>query len=327
MQNRSKNNHSFKPPFWAKNRHVQTIWPRFFQKRLSLETRQQRLELPDGDFVDLAWSPRPENCKGLIPMFHGLEGSINSHYANDMVARLVKDGWWVVLMHFRGCSGAPNRLPRSYHSGDTGDALFFLEYLKQKLLDVPIKAAIGFSLGANMLLKLLGEQPKQNYVKSAIAISPPFKLSECSDSIAKGFSNIYQKYLLASMCNNVLTKMKNINLSNYLTIKPEQVSEIKSFREFDEHITAPLHGFEDANDYYNKSSCIHFLKKIETPTLVIHAKDDPFMNETVVPEPEQMSSQIQLEVSEKGGHVGFIQGTPWRPQMWLHDRILNFLNA
>lgn len=304
MQKPSKNHYSFNPPLWARNRHIQTIWPRFFLKRLPLKTTTQRLELPDGDFVDLAWSPKPEHCKGLLPMFHGLEGSIRSHYANDLIARLVKDGWWVVLMHFRGCSGTPNRLPRSYHSGDTGDAQFFLDYLQKQNFDVPIRTAIGFSLGANMLLKMMGEQPDQSYVKSAIAISPPFKLSACSDSISKGFSRIYQNYLLNSMCNNIKTKMQRLDFKNYLKISIDKIPHLKSFRAFDEHITAPLHGFENASDYYLKSSCINYLSKIITPTLIIHAKDDPFMNETVIPTPEQLSPVIQLEISEKGGMLG-----------------------
>ncbi len=325
MQNKFKSIPSFKAPLWARNRHVQTIWPRFFQRRLPLDTTQQRLELPDGDFVDLAWSQRPDECKGIVPMFHGLEGSINSHYANDMIAQLNRDGWWVVLMHFRGCSGSINRLPRSYHSGDTEDARYFLEYLHKQNFGLPIQSAMGFSLGANMLLKLIGEEPNHGYFDSAIAISPPFKLAECSKSISEGFSRIYQSYLLASMRKTFIEKIRQIDFGKF-KITNEIMNRVKTFRDFDEYITAPLHGFQNAEDYYLKSSCINYLKKITTPTLIIHSKDDPFMNTSVVPKPEHLSQHIKLELSEKGGHVGFMQGSPWRPKIWLHDRVKNFLN-
>ncbi|MCY7295652.1 hydrolase [Alteromonas sp. a30] len=326
MQSKSKNINSFKPPLWARNRHIQTIWPRFFTRRLPLRTEVQRLDLPDGDFIDLAWSPRPDECKGLIPMFHGLEGSINSHYANDMIAQLNKDGWWVVLMHFRGCSGSINRLPRSYHSGDTDDARFFLEYLHKQQFDVPIQTALGFSLGANMLLKLIGEEPNHGFFESAVAISPPFKLSECSKSISEGFSRIYQNYLLASMRRTFIEKIRQIDFGKF-KITNEIMNKIRTFRDFDEYITAPLHGFENAEDYYSRSSCIHYLNKITTPTLIIHSKDDPFMNSNVVPQPEHLSEHIELELSEQGGHVGFMQGSPWRPKIWFHDRVKCFLDT
>ncbi|UAA38899.1 hydrolase [Paraneptunicella aestuarii] len=322
----SRNNHSFTPPWWAKNRHIQTIWPRFFQRREALNVIPQRLELPDGDFLDLSWSERPSGCKGLVAMFHGLEGSIRSHYANDMIAKLFKDGWWVVLMHFRGCSGEPNRLPRSYHSGETSDALYFLEYLKQKSLDVPKMVAMGFSLGGNMLLKLLGENPHQSLVSAGVAVSPPMRLDECSQSISKGFSRIYQSYLLKSMRENLMQKMQRVDFANMLKIPADLVPKIGSFREFDEKVTAPLHGFASADDYYQRCSSMQYLRNIQTPTLIVHSKDDPFMNEAVVPKPEQLSSTVELDVTEKGGHVGFMQGTPWNPKIWLHSRVLDYLN-
>ena len=144
---------SFKVPGWAKNRHVQTIWPRFIQKRLPLSYNMERLTLPDDDFVDVAWGPKPQETSGIVVMFHGLEGSIKSHYANDMMAQLSVNGWQVVMMHYRGCSGVPNLKARAYHSGETEDPSFFLEWLHDKFPRIP-KVAIGFSLGGNMLLKL-----------------------------------------------------------------------------------------------------------------------------------------------------------------------------
>ncbi|WP_158972725.1 hydrolase [Paraglaciecola sp. L3A3] len=314
----------FVPPWWAKNRHVQTIFPRFLQKRASLNYRKEKLTLPDGDFVNLVWAGDVQKSLGLIALFHGLEGSIRSHYTNDMAANLVSQGYAVVLMHFRGCGGEMNLRPRAYHSGETEDAWFFLNWLEQKFPETR-KAAMGFSLGANMLLKLLSEQPKQKILKAAMAISVPFNLDLCSDSINQGFSRLYQAYLLKSMINNLLMKMRKIDYKNLLKVSPEQIKQFKSFREFDQNVTAPLHGFLGAKDYYQQSSSINFLAHIATPTLILHALDDPFMHESILPNKQDISANVGLEVSERGGHVGFLQGSPWRPKIWMHQRTNDFM--
>lgn len=309
----------FRPPWWAKNRHVQTIFPRFIQKRVKLDYRKEKLALPDDDFVNLIWAGDVQKSSGIIALFHGLEGSIRSHYTNDMAANFVKQGYAVVLMHFRGCGGEQNAKPRAYHSGETEDAWYFLNWLEQKFPDTR-KAAMGFSLGANMLLKLLSEQPKQQIIKAAMAVSTPFNLAICANSINQGFSKVYQAYLLKSMVNNLLIKMGKIDYGKLLKVTESQIKQFKSFRDFDEHITAPLHGFVNADDYYQKCSSGNFLSKIATPTLIVHAKDDPFMHESIVPKANLLSSNVCLEVSEKGGHVGFMQGTPWRPKIWMQQR-------
>ena len=309
----------FTPPWWATNRHVQTIFPRFIQKRVKLDYRKEKLVLPDGDFVNLIWAGDVQNSSGLITMFHGLEGSIRSHYTNDMAANFVKQGYAVVLMHFRGCGGEHNATPRAYHSGETEDAWFFLNWLEEKFPETR-KVAMGFSLGANMLLKLLSEQPKQRIVKAAMAVSTPFNLALCASSINQGFSRVYQAYLLKSMVNNLLLKMRRMDYGKLLKVTESQIKQFKSFRDFDEHVTAPLHGFLGADDYYQKSSSRYFLKGIATPTLVVHAKDDPFMHESIVPDVDVLSPSVCMEVSEKGGHVGFMQGTPWRPKIWMQQR-------
>jgi predicted alpha/beta-fold hydrolase len=313
----------FSPPWWAKNRHIQTIFPRFIQKRAKLDYRKEKLPLPDGDFVNLIWAGDVQKSSGLIAMFHGLEGSIRSHYTNDMAANFVKQGYAVVLMHFRGCGGEQNTTPRAYHSGETEDAWYFLNWLEQKFPDTR-KVAMGFSLGANMLLKLLSEQPKQRIIKAAMAVSTPFNLALCANSISQGFSKVYQAYLLKSMVNNLLIKMRNMDYGQLLKVTESQIKQFKSFREFDEHITAPLHGFEGADDYYQKCSAQNFLKAIATPTLVVHAKDDPFMHSSIVPDVKTLSPKVCLELSEKGGHVGFMQGTPWRPEIWIQQRANDF---
>jgi predicted alpha/beta-fold hydrolase len=316
---------SFRVPSWAKNRHVQTIWPRFIQKRLPLKYSMERLTLPDDDFVDVAWGPKPAEPSGIIVMFHGLEGSIRSHYANDMMANLSVNGWQVVMMHYRGCSGVPNLKPRGYHSGETGDPSFFLDWLNQKFPQLP-KVAVGFSLGGNMLLKLLGENPAQKWLNAAIAISSPLKLSECAKSINHGFSRVYQKYLLNSIKTTLRKKMSFIDYRKLIQLTSDDVDDITSFAQFDEKVTAPLHGFEDANDYYEKCSAYHFLSAIHCPTLVLHSIDDPFMNHLVVPKEEELARNVTLELSERGGHVGFMQGSVFSPKVWLHERVKRYVS-
>ena len=202
--------------------------------------------------------------------------------------------------------------------------MVFINWLEKQFPDVP-KAAMGFSLGANMLLKLLGEHPNQTIVKAAMAVSVPFWLDQCSDSIDQGFSRLYQAYLLKSMVKNLLAKMRTIDFGDVLKVTESDIKQFKTFKDFDQHITAPLHGFDDADDYYRQSSAHQFLATINTPTLVVHAKDDPFMHPSIVPSADKLSDKVCLEVSENGGHVGFMQGSPWSPKIWMHQRANTFL--
>ena len=314
---------SFVAPRWARNRHIQTIWPRFIQRRLPLKFTMERIKLDDGDFLDLAWGPAPRKLTGLVVMFHGLEGSMHSHYANDMMATLSQGGWQVVMMHFRGCSGEANLTPRAYHSGETGDPAFIINFLQQRYPDTP-KAAIGFSLGGNMLLKLLGEHPDSLGLKAAVAVSAPLKLDECATSVNQGFSKVYQKYLLGSMKKNLLKKMQRIDYRDILQISEADVEGIQTFWQFDNLVTAPLHGYADAKDYYEKCSAYYFLKAIHCPTLILHALDDPFMNHLVIPQEQELAHSLTVELSETGGHVGFMQGTPTAPEVWMHQRVLRY---
>jgi predicted alpha/beta-fold hydrolase len=314
----------FNPPWWAKNRHVQTIFPRFLQLRASLTYSQERLVLPDGDFINLIWAGEVHTAKKLVVMFHGLEGSIKSHYTNDMAAHLVKQGYAVVLMHFRSCGGELNTQPRAYHSGETQDAWYFLNWLETKFPDIP-KVAMGFSLGANMLLKLLSKHSDQTILRAAMVVSVPFYLEQCADAVNQGFSRVYQSYLLKSMVTNLLAKMRTIDYSNLLHVTPKQIRKFKSFKEFDQHVTAPLHGYTGADDYYKQCSSAYSLQNIVTPTLILHALDDPFMKTTIVPPEHALSPSIRIELSDKGGHVGFLKGTPWRPKIWMHARASAFL--
>lgn len=320
---------TFKAPSWARNAHLQTIWPRYLIKKPELNVANERVSTPDGDFLDIAWClPEEANikdAKALVIIFHGLEGSVNSHYARYLIKRLKSDGFIVALMHFRSCSHEINMTAKAYHSGETGDAMQTIKHVKKRYPNLPI-FGIGYSLGGNMLLKLLSETAGQKVLCAAVAISPPLLLEVCALRIQRGFSKVYQHYLLNRMKNNLLEKMLRIDMSQFIKLNRTQVKKISTFTEFDEDVTAPIHGFAGAEDYYSKCSALSMLSSITTNTLILHAKDDPFMTQAVIPSEENLSSSVAYELSEKGGHVGFLYGFPWAPKLWLQERISDFLH-
>lgn len=278
------------------------------------------MELRDGDFLDFDWLDGQSDF--FVVLLHGLEGSIESHYIKGMMNTFQKLGIKVGVLHFRGCSGEHNRLVRSYHSGVSDDVNEALAILAELGFDV--RHLIGYSLGGNVLLKWLGEFSNNNQVKSAVAVSVPLLLDECANAIECGFSKIYLYHLLKTLKQKTLYKHKQFE--NKFKIDAREVRNINTFWEFDEKVTAKLNGFKGAEDYYYQVSSRRFLSSITTPTLIIHAKDDPFMNENVIPDEAEFSSTIQFELSAKGGHVGFIEGDwPWRANYYLEKRIPEFL--
>ncbi len=312
-------NSEFKPAWWLKNTHLQTLWSSFFKHLPEIQTRKLRIELPDGDFVDLAITDLKH--KPIVLIMHGLEGSLNSHYAKPLMQHLDQAGYGAVFMHFRGCSDELNRLDRSYHSGDTADLESVIDAIKEQFKQ-DIFAVLGFSLGGNVLLKWLGENGKNARTQTAVAVSVPFRLADAGDRLEKSFSRVYQKHLLTSCQQKYQDKFKH---------KPSPLNvnakELNTFFTFDDQITAPLHGFSGADEYYNKCSSRQFLKSIQKPTLVLHAKDDPFMWEDTVPDESELSEHVHLELSENGGHVGFINGkSPFHAKYWIDQRIIRWLN-
>lgn len=314
----------FNAPWWAKNRHVQTIWPRFLIKKPKLDIEWEKLTLPDGDFVELAWHKKNQNPKGLVVVFHGLEGSIDSHYAAHLINEVSTEGWDAVLVHFRGCGPQGNQTARSYHSGETLDNLVALNHIGATMQYRQL-VAVGYSLGGNMLLKMLGEDYNGPKLSQAIAVSPPFDLAKCSEAISQGFSRVYEKHLLKSMCNKFLGKYSQYDYQSVLDITESEINGLDTFFAFDDKITGPLHGFKGAKHYYDTCSARHFMKDIKTPTLVLHAKDDPFMTEDIVPGEATLSEQVTIELSDKGGHVGFMSGSPLKPRLWINQRIAKCL--
>ncbi|TAK75882.1 MAG: hydrolase [Gammaproteobacteria bacterium] len=311
----------FKPAWWLPNPHFQTLWPPIFRRRVkSLRLERERLELPDGDFIDLDWVNRHQ-VGPLVLILHGLEGSIESHYAKGMLKTLSQQGWRGVFMHFRGCSGEPNRLQRGYHSGDTGDVSYVARVLLEREPHTPL-AAIGYSLGGNVLLKWLGETRYQNPLKAAIAISVPFELHKAANRIQKGFSKFYEWYFIRCLRDRLTTKFQ----ANAIPLDLSILHEVRTMHEFDDKVTAPLHGFSGVDEYYTTSSSRQYLSTIEVPTLILHAKDDPFMTEDMIPQGHELSPKVKLELTETGGHVGFVAGKfPWRPEYWLEKRVPLFL--
>ncbi|MBV9576737.1 MAG: hydrolase [Gammaproteobacteria bacterium] len=312
----------FKPAWWLLNSHLQTLWPALFRSEIKdLALENERVELPDNDFIDLTWVGKNKSAP-IVLILHGFEGSLESHYAKGMLRAIDQQGWRGVFMHFRGCSGEPNRLLRGYHSGETKDAAYIVNLLLQREPRCPL-AAIGYSLGGNVLLKWLGETGRENPLKAAIAISVPFELNKAADRIQQGFSRFYQWYLLKCVCERLRHKFASIPAP----IDTADLFRVQTIRDFDHKYTVPIHGFTSVDEYYTTTSSRRYLHAIQVPTLILHAKDDPFMTEDVIPRQEELSSYVTLEITECGGHVGFVAGKyPWRPHYWLEERAPEFLN-
>lgn len=316
----------FRPAWWLPGPHLQTIWPSLARRRPRLTLTRRRIELADGDFIDLALGA-PAGPRVLV--IHGLEGNLESHYAASLVAALAAAGFTPVFMYLRGCSGEPNRLDRAYHSGATGDLHEVLKALAADPEGAPW-AAVGFSLGANLLLKYLGERgghppgsPEGPALAAAVAVSVPFVLRDAMLRLDRGASRIYRRYLVGRLKAGF--RRKFADRPSPLAV---DLDAIRDFNQFDEHITAPLCGFAGVFDYYTRASCRGFLGAIETPTLIIQARDDPFMFPATIPFEHELGPAVTLEVCRGGGHVGFVAGArPWRPDYWLDGRIIDFLRG
>jgi len=313
----------FRPAEFAANRHIQTLLPTLFRINHTVLYEHQELALPDGDFLDLAWNriPVKTQTRPIVVIFHGLEGSIGSPYAKGLMQIVDRNGWNVVVMHFRNCSGRLNRAARTYHSGETSDANYLINWLHVNYPRAPLLAA-GYSLGGNMLLKLLGEMQKNSPIRAAVAVSVPMLLEQCANQMRRGFSRFYQYLLLRKMKQKLLAKFQQYDYQQLIGLQRKDIYAIRDFWDFDNVFTAPINGFKDAQDYYEKASSRQYLGTIDTPTLIIQSLDDPFMTPAVIPQQHELSPAVCLELSEKGGHVGFVSGYLWQPEFWLEKRIM-----
>jgi len=315
----------FKTPFILTNKHLQTLYAPLFRKQRTPTVEIERFDLADGDFVEAYWyKNKPTDTRPIVTLFHGLAGSFRSPYIQGIMKALDKKGFASVLMHFRGCSGKANLLPRSYHSGDTADAKAWIDYLKVKYKDSDLHA-VGYSIGGNMLLKLLGEEQEKSLLCSAVSVSAPMDLEITAKRINQGFSKRYQKHLLDPLKETLLEKYRTFDMEKILNRNREDIKNIKTIEEFDELYTAPINGFGTAKNYYKKCSAKQFLKHIQIPTLIIHALDDPFMTPAILPLKDELSEHITMSISEHGGHVGFVNGSLLKPNYWLEEHIVEYL--
>jgi predicted alpha/beta-fold hydrolase len=286
---------------------------------------RERIELPDGDFVDLDFPAFAGPAEApVVLVTHGLEGSARRGYAINTYRELALRGLRAVGLNFRSCSGEPNRNPRFYHSGDTEDLCFVLRVLAARYPGVP-RGAVGFSLGGNVLLKLLGElgASAAELVAAAVAVSVPYDLSAGADALAATpMGRFYTARFLTSLIAKAEAKAALIGDHCDL----ERIRAARSFREFDDAATAPMHGFEGAADYYARSSSRAFLPRIRVPALLLHAADDPFLPGSAFPRAEVAANHcLHAVVTPRGGHVGFIEGAPWAPRFWAEREAAQFL--
>jgi uncharacterized protein len=317
----------FQPAAWLRNRHLQTVFPTLAGAGPPRPLLcREMLELPDGDVTAVDWLtelPDVTDSSPLLIVLHGLESSAKSTYARQLLLAASERGWRAAVLHFRDCGDYRNRLPRRYHAGETGDIRYFLHKLRTDGHEGPVTAA-GYSLGGNVLLKYLGESAADTPLVAAAAVSVPLDLHASSKALSLGISRLYQNYLLKRMKLSVSRKFDR----HTAAFDWDKAMKARTFAEFDDAVTAPLHGFANKDDYYDRCSSVAFLQSIARPTLVINARDDPFLTPDMTPPETCLSETVTIEVSERGGHVGFIAGgTPWRPQYYLPKRIIEFLES
>jgi hypothetical protein len=307
------------------------LWGPLWRKTTHIDRQRERLWLEDGDFLDLDWHGPHSPDAPLVLVLHGLTGSSNSPYVAGLQKALATQGWASVALNWRGCSGEPNLLARSYHSGASEDLAAVISHLRAQRPSAPLYA-VGYSLGGNVLLKHLGETGHDSELLGAVAVSVPFRLDQCADRIGKGFSRVYQAHFMREMVAYIKNKQRQFQhdgrhegLATLAGLG--SLENMRTFWDFDGRVTAPLHGFVDADDYYRRASSRYFLGAIRTPTLIIHAADDPFVFPHSLPEASELSPGTEFELQAKGGHVGFVDGTLRSPGYYLERRIPQWLTG
>lgn len=322
----------FRPAAWLPGGHLQTLYSPLFRRRPRLQRDRERIALADGDFIDLDWYGEDRPGIPWVILLHGLTGSSDSLYVLGQQRALATMGWRSVAVNWRGCSGEPNHLPRGYHSGASDDLAEVLGHIRNLAGAERPLAAIGYSLGANVLLKYLGERGAASDLVAAAAVSVPFRLDECADRLGEGFSRIYQarfmREMVAYVANKQLAFAKHRREQEHARLVAlGSLEGMSSFWEFDERVTAPLHGYRSAADYYRRCSSRYFLGAIVTPTLIVQSRDDPFVYPKSLPTREELPEAVTFELHARGGHVGFVEGPPWRPRFYLEERLPRWLAA
>jgi len=312
---------AYRSPFWLPGRHAQTIYPYLFCRRPAPAYRRERIELPDGDFVDIDWVDGAAGAPALV-LFHGLEGSSRSPYATAILGAAAARGWRGAVPHWRGCSGEPNRLARAYHSGDYRDLEAMLAAVRDRVGRAPL-LAVGVSLGGNVLLNWLGREREKSlgWLRAAASVSAPIDLVASGTALDRGLNRIYARNFLKTLVPRALEKLRR-----YPGLySGERVRRVRTIREFDDLVTAPLHGFAGVMDYWGRASSKPWLREIALPTLVLNARNDPFVPGDSLPGPSDVSAAVTLDQPPTGGHVGFVSGGFPGSLDGLTTRLLNFL--
>lgn len=306
---------TFRPAWWLPGPHLQTLGGKLLRSSSARPWRRHRIETPDGDFLDLDVAGPTGKPRGTVLLLHGLEGCSTSGYMLESAHLLVERGFRAVALNFRSCGGEPNRLTRSYHSGATGDPHRVLELLRNQAPGRPL-GALGFSLGGNVLLKLLGELERDGarLLDAAAAVSVPYHLATAAERMERGPGRLYGAAFLRSLKRSIRDKVRvrghDLDLG--------ALDRIRTLREFDDRFTAPLHGFRDASHYYERCSSTAFLERIRVPTHLLHAEDDPFLPGEALPVRRlRANPALDVRTTPRGGHLGWIAGrNPSRPVLW-----------
>ena len=314
----------YSPAWWIPGGHLQTLWGKLFRRQARAPTSVERWDTPDGDFVEVHRLAGPEGSPRLV-LLHGLEGTVRSHYAQGLLGEAARRGWSADLLIFRSCGSEMNRTRRFYHSGETSDLAMVVDRIVGEFPQVPLALA-GVSLGGNVLLRFLGERGSElpPQLVAAAAISVPFDLGRSSQRINRGFSILYQRFFLQSLKRKVRQKVERFPD----LIAAERFASLRTLEQFDDQITAPLHGYRDAVDYYTRASSLPTLTDIRLKTLLLSAVDDPMLPPEVLDEVREAARRnpaLKLEFVERGGHAGFVTGSvPWRPFYYAEYRVGEF---
>jgi uncharacterized protein len=320
---------TYQKPFYFPNEHIETLVPALFRQVKGIKYQRQRLDIADGDFLDLDWSrlsspPSDKGTRRLVILSHGLEGDTYRPYIKGMVKFFNQHNWDALAWNHRGCSGEMNRLPRFYHSGATEDLRAIVNYVTQTQ-GYEMIALIGFSLGGNMTLKYLGEEGENiaSAVKKAVVYSVPLHLSSCSASLRQSRNWIYARKFKSELKSKI--RQKSRLMPDKLSV--EYLPKVITLKDFDDYYTAPLHGFSDAEDYYAQASSVHFVDKIAIPTLVVNAQNDPFLAPECFPyEKFAQLENVFFETPATGGHCGFAPSDK-KGFYWSEYRAWEFVNA
>jgi len=308
----------YRAPWWLPGGHLQTLYGPLIG-RSKPRWKRERWDTPVGDFIDVDRLAGPGDSP-LVVLFHGLEGGSSSHYARAFARELGQQGWRGAVAHFRGCSGEPNRLPRAYHSGDADEIGWILRRLYGEASGAPL-FAMGVSLGGNALLKWLGEDVRaRDVLNAATAVSAPVDLMAAGDALGRGFNLVYTRAFLATM-----KKKGEFKLERFPGLfDGEAMRRARTLREFDDVVTAPLHGFRDTDDYWTRASAKPLLGRIAVPTLLVNARNDPFLPATALPRPDEVSSHVHCDFPGEGGHAAFVSGPFPGNLEWLPRRVTAF---